>query len=71
MARADYWLCDICDCKTFYDAGLRYDECRHRSDGKRLPSGVGDMLVICEECAKSYRVDIETRGVGDVNQGRT
>ncbi len=25
MAAADYWLCDICERKTFYDASLDWD----------------------------------------------
>jgi hypothetical protein len=52
MAGADYYSCDICGCKTFYDAQLDYD------DNGDLPR-VGDMKVLCNECAETHRVVIE------------
>ena len=67
MAGADYYSCDICNCKTFYDAVLRYDwrgvdsERRSwsRETGKRWPNGnVGYMLVLCRECAEKFAVTI-------------
>jgi len=53
MALADYRLCDLCECKTFYDAELNYDFSTNlNSNGDLLPSGnVGDMKVICKKCA--------------------
>lgn len=63
MALADYWLCDICAAKTFYDANLNYDydtpdEINYRHDMRQLPSNVGDMAAICKLCAKKYRIVI-------------
>jgi len=47
MAYADYRLCDLCNAKTFYDAGLEYS-------GAELPR-VGSLSVICCTCAESHR----------------
>ena len=50
MALADYYLCDICGNKTFYDAVLNYDD--DDFNGERyLPPGAGDIRVICTACA--------------------
>jgi thymidine kinase len=49
MAAADYYLCDRCDAKTFYDAEVDYAD------------RVGDMKCICNECAKQYEVVIRAR----------
>ena len=55
MAAADYRLCDVCNCKTFYDATLNYDY------DDVLPSGwmpvdyLGDWAVICGNCAKTHK----------------
>jgi len=75
LASADYKLCDICSCKTFYDANVDYEgaelcgdmKCprKHSGDfhideqGCPLPLGVGDWKVICFECSKTNRVIIE------------
>jgi hypothetical protein len=62
MALIDYWLCDVCECKTFYDAPLAYD--RHnptRHDGAMLPAGAGDMRAICVKCAETYVVEVRRR----------
>lgn len=56
MALADYRLCDICECKTFYDAGLNYDYDAATGDIKL--ERVGAMKVICEECAEKFDVVI-------------
>lgn len=45
MAYADYYHCDICDSKAFYDAQIDWDETR-----------IGDMKVICKKCAESHDV---------------
>ena len=62
MAFADYYLCDICSRKTFYDADLDYG---HGKTVKRnpdtlhsWPAGVGFMIVLCEDCALTHRVNI-------------
>jgi hypothetical protein len=51
MAGCDYYSCDICGKKTFYDANLNYDE-----ENKLI--GVGYIKVICIECAKTNKVII-------------
>lgn len=66
MARADYWLCDVCDGKSFYDANLDWDHAREKKserpdDHRMIPVGAGDMAAICVECAKTHRVIVERR----------
>ena len=70
MAGADYYSCDVCKCKTFYDAALRYDWRSTDADGrnfnpetgKRWPNGnVGYMLVLCKECAEKFAVSVLPR----------
>ena len=63
MAWADYYSCDICRCKTFYDAVLRYgrddEENRNLITGHPWPAGnVGAMIVICKECAKTHSITL-------------
>lgn len=58
MAEADYKSCDVCGCKTFYDANLNYDFEEYPHHGLRL----GDWKVICIECAKLYRCVVERIG---------
>ena len=59
MASADYYLCDVCGKKTFYDAGVQYgDNFDSTNDYKTLPTGVGQMRVLCKECAKIKKVTI-------------
>ena len=48
MAGCDYRSCDVCGCKTFYDANVGYDD----NSGK--PVGVGDWAVVCEACAVEW-----------------
>lgn len=49
MAYADYYLCNVCGCKTFYDAGVDYTY------------GVGDIAVLCKECSKTHNIKIIER----------
>lgn len=61
MALADYYLCDVCDAKTFYDANLSYDfkGGNVNPNGTPWPVGnVGWMTVLCKECAKSHSVEV-------------
>lgn len=48
MAKADYMLCSKCDCKVYYDTDIEY-------------VGVGDIEVLCRECAQKYIITIEER----------
>ena len=63
MAAADYYLCDVCHCKTFYDAHVDYDSVDYDSSG----NGVGDMKCICPACALEYRVAIVRRDTDEVD----
>jgi hypothetical protein len=46
MAYCDYAHCSICDCKVFYDAFIDY------------PEDI-EMAVLCEECNKTHKINIE------------
>jgi len=59
MSAADYYLCDVCGDKTFYDAGLDYDK-----DGLVR---VGAMVVLCEFCSKKYEIHIVSKDVGEIS----
>ncbi len=61
MAFSDYYCCDVCGAKAFYDANLNYDfdsapsveyGCNRKLDY------VGDMAVICDECSKTHKVEV-------------
>ncbi len=54
MAMADYYCCDLCGDKAFYDADLNYDD-----EGNL--GYVGDMEVICTDCAKTHEVIIREK----------
>lgn len=60
MALADYYLCDLCECKTFYDANLPHGEFGEPRKSWKWPDGdVGFMLVLCEECATKHSGAVE------------
>jgi hypothetical protein len=55
MAMCDYYLCDVCQQKCFYDADKA--EYRDGPDGKTqylLGGAVVDIAAICEDCAKTH-----------------
>ena len=61
MAYADYYLCDGCECKTFYDSNLMYggyEQDSTKMNGNPVnqrpwPDGnIGYMFVVCPNCAK-------------------
>ena len=65
MAGIDYYSCDMCKAKTFYDAGLNYRTPTgdiknfHPVTYKPWPAGnVGWMTVLCRDCAAEYRVEV-------------
>ena len=60
MAACDYYSCDVCSAKTFYDASMDYDD-KMSSRGALIPNGAGDMAVICDNCAKTHFVVIQER----------
>jgi hypothetical protein len=64
MASADYYLCDVCGRKTFYDANLQYSEFdgtpgpRNPFTQHAWPVGVGAMAVLCPTCAETHVISI-------------
>lgn len=56
MALSDYYLCDVCESKTFYDANLDY-EYDEKTKRNKLPR-VGVICVLCEECAEKFNIVI-------------
>ena len=72
MAGADYYSCDLCGRKTFYDAELQYEA--WRDNGKRnsnpvtghpWPIGAGAMAVLCVDCAKTHAITIAPNAQAD------
>ena len=63
MAGCDYYSCDVCGSKTFYDANLSYDDnLENKITHHRWPDGyIGDMAVLCDECAKTHKIEIVER----------
>ncbi len=62
MAMADYYLCDGCGGKCFYDANLNWDtpepgETPVRGSGMVLDR-CGDMAALCVDCAKTHEVKV-------------
>lgn len=71
MAAADYYLCDVCGSKCFYDSNLNYEhpdrsgndswgnpiapEELVRGTGYKLDY-LGGMAAVCRECAKTHEV---------------
>ena len=49
MAGCDYYHCDKCGCKCFYDADL---------DDRLTSSWVGEFAAICDQCAKTWEIKI-------------
>lgn len=78
MATADYYLCDVCNGKCFYDSNLNYefpdkegnDSFGDKIDPSEMVKGrgfklgyLGDIAAICHECAKTHEVVV--RKIGD------
>lgn len=60
MAGADYYTCDKCGAKAFYDANLDYDSKEvDPNTNKPMPGhNVGKMIVLCVDCAKQNDIKI-------------
>lgn len=59
MALADYYLCDVCGGKCFYDAELNWEA--DDETGEWSLDRMGDMAAICERCAETYEVTIRLK----------
>lgn len=76
MAASDYYLCDVCGSKCFYDANLNYETPDSDGNGDwgepitdELIRGrgvkldyCGDMACICLDCSSSYEVIVQPIG---------
>lgn len=60
MAASDYYACDLCARKTFYDATLDYAFPSAPPYEAKL-IGVGAMKVICPSCAETNVVVIQSK----------
>ncbi|MDH1299718.1 hypothetical protein [Achromobacter sp. GD03932] len=58
MALADYYLCDVCRCKCFYDAKLNYE---WDEAGKMSLDNMGDMAAICKACTQTHEVIVRPK----------
>ena len=47
MASGEYYHCDVCGAKTFYDADIDWEV-----------ENVGSMKVICDACAQTHYIVI-------------
>jgi|DEB0MinimDraft_4_1074332.scaffolds.fasta_scaffold06662_3 hypothetical protein len=59
MAKADYYSCDLCGGKAFYDANIqdtRYPYCIFTDDDRRP---VCDMQVLCVKCSETHEVIVQ------------
>lgn len=62
MALSDYYLCDVCECKAFYDANLNYDFDKPMTSGAGYKlERVGDMKVLCDDCSQKFKLEIVER----------
>ena len=66
MPGRDYYRCDVCGGRTFYEGGLHFDPAwkKRRIDDADLPVGAGDMRVLCLACAEYNEVVVQTRSRG-------
>jgi len=69
MAGCDYYTCDACGGKSFYDVELGWGGFgstpplnRPGLDG--LP-GCGDIRALCKDCAKTHRIIVVTKSAED------
>lgn len=75
MAAADYYLCDKCGGKCFYDASLNYeypDKDGNDSWGNQIKDELvkgagykldylGDIAALCRECSETHEVIVRPK----------
>jgi hypothetical protein len=54
MAGCDYYSCDVCSSKVYYDSDVEYGE-------EEENWGVGDMAVLCKACSEEYQIVIQIK----------
>ena len=65
MAMADYMLCCVCGCKTFYDSNLNYDFDQHPKTGLY---NTAEVLSMCLDCAETHSLEVVTKDNDHDNQ---
>jgi hypothetical protein len=70
MALADYYLCDVCGCKCFYDSNLNWEwptkdnpipaEELVKDTNLKLDY-CGDMAAICRKCSMTHEIKVELK----------
>jgi hypothetical protein len=63
MAGADYYRCDVCGCKCFYDACLNWDDVSESKPEVRGQDDVsldycGDIAAICVKCSETHKCQV-------------
>lgn len=53
MALADYYQCDVCHEKAFYDANIPWDNFYEWR--------LGQLAAICKDCAKTHQIVVVPR----------
>jgi len=71
MAGCDYYSCDVCGRKTFYDAELSYyGDAENPVTHHPWPNGAGAMIVLCTECAKTHTITVMPNVYGEPSTHR-
>lgn len=66
MAACDYYLCDVCGSKCFYDSDLAWErsanpsECLVSNPGMKLGC-CGDIAAICRKCTETHEIVVRPK----------
>jgi hypothetical protein len=68
MAMADYYLCDKCGEKCFYDANLNYEYPDKAGDQLVKDRGfkldhLGDIAALCLDCSQTHEVIVQEKTI--------
>ena len=66
MAMADYYQCEVCGSKCFYDANLNWEI--DDDTGVWSLDNMGAMAGICKRCAKTHEVLVQNKGGRETEQ---
>lgn len=58
MAYADYYHCDVCNAKAFYDANIDWEHTNLVVSEWGAPES---LWALCKECAKTHEVVIKKK----------
>ena len=63
MASGDYRLCDVCDCKVFYDVDLGYEVNREGNPYNKVPYKIaGENQYGDKELSDKYGISLQSLG---------